>query len=190
MFNLSKLTKLFYTSRKISLVSNVLQPSHFGPMANLSLTDINKQYFAGRKKLKKDFSKKEVTKSLALSDEKSAKLSKAEEEADAKRKKLEAERAKQSKLRGEVSPLKSQKIDHDSYITSSKLKKLIEEAKRKRLGLTEEVEEEKPKKEKADKAPKEKKEKGDEPEPIITLNSAVKRDTPSLHKKVSKKLSR
>eukprot|EP01017_Pseudomicrothorax_dubius_P012287 TRINITY_DN1494_c0_g1_i5.p1 TRINITY_DN1494_c0_g1~~TRINITY_DN1494_c0_g1_i5.p1 ORF type:complete len:435 (+),score=120.40 TRINITY_DN1494_c0_g1_i5:1335-2639(+) len=48
--------------------------------------------------------KKEKTRSAALSDEKAAKLSKAEEDAEAKRKKIEQERIKQERLRRQKLP--------------------------------------------------------------------------------------
>ena len=106
MFNLSKTAKLFYTFRNVPLCANGLKSTSLGLSSHISLTDNNMMYFAGRPKEPKTGRTKEVVKSAALSDEKSTKLSKAEEEAEAKKKKMEAERARLQALKAPELPMK------------------------------------------------------------------------------------
>jgi len=191
MFNLGKLTKLSYTFRNIPQALNASK-GHILPSSScISLFDINKQFFAGRPKQHKDFSKKEVVKSLAMSDEKSAKLSKAEEEAEMKRKKLEAERAKRKAAEGPEAPIKDQLSNSEAKITKKKLEVMVERMKKERLGLPEDAElEPKPKtKFRGERKIREKKEKVEKEWPekeIMTLNTYKKRERPALRHKVRK----
>jgi len=189
MFNLGKLTKLFYTFRNIPQATNASKGHILPSTACVSLLDINKQFFAGRPKQHKDFSKKEVVKSLAMSDEKSAKLSKAEEEAEMKRKKMEAERAKRKAAEGPEAPVKEQLTNFEAKITKKKLEVLVERMKKERLGLPEDAELEPKAKTKfrSERVIKEKKEKVEKEWPekeVFTLNSYKKRERPSLRRKV------
>jgi len=191
MFNLGKLTKLFYTCRNIPVASNAGKGHILPATSCVSLFDMNKQFFAGRPKQHKDFSKKEVVKSLAMSDEKSGKISKVEEEAEMKRKKLEAERAKRKALEGPEAPIKDQLLNSEAKITKKTLEKLVEKMKKERLGLPEDAElEPKPKAkfrgEKIERVKKEKVVREFPEKEIMTLNTYKKRERPSLRRKVSK----
>lgn len=141
MFNLGKLTKLFYTFRNIPACSNALKPTFLAPMSHLSLLDVNKQYFGIKPKKTPPRKIKEKTKSAALTDEKAAKLSKAEEEAEAKRKRMEAEKAKFNKNKKPESHIKTQDSTLEQRITKKGLIILQERLRRQRLGLEDEEEE-------------------------------------------------
>lgn len=140
MFNLGKLTKVFYTFRNIPACSNALKPTFLAPMTHMSLLDINKQYFGIKPKKTPPRKIKEKTKSAALTDEKAAKLSKAEEEAEIKRKKMEAERAKLDRHKRPESPIKTQDDTLERKITNKGLLILQEKLRRQRLGLDDDEE--------------------------------------------------
>jgi len=140
MFNLGKLTKLFYTFRNIPACSNALKPTFLAPMSHMSLLDVNKQYFGIKPKKTPPRKIKEKTKSAALTDEKAAKMSKAEEEAEAKRKRMEAERAKLDKHKKPESHVRTQDYTLEQKITDKGLLILQEKLRRQRLGLDDDEE--------------------------------------------------
>eukprot|EP01016_Furgasonia_blochmanni_P016782 TRINITY_DN1979_c0_g1_i1.p2 TRINITY_DN1979_c0_g1~~TRINITY_DN1979_c0_g1_i1.p2 ORF type:complete len:523 (+),score=131.34 TRINITY_DN1979_c0_g1_i1:118-1686(+) len=102
---------------------------------NISMSDTHglvnlswvSQRFFGRPKQPKVFKEKERTKSLALSDEKSAKLSKAEEDAEAKKKKQEAEKAKLAKAKEKKIPIRTQLSYYEHRITHLEIMKMKNE---------------------------------------------------------------
>ena len=142
-------------------------------------------YFAGRPKQPKTGRTKEVVKSAALSDEKSAKLSKAEEEAEAKKKKMEAERARLQALKAPELPMKTHDITLESRIGKVQLKQMVEKIRRERLGIPEDVALELEKKPKKVQTTGEKVIKQEiVSQSQLTLNTIPKRERPSLRNKV------
>lgn len=184
MFNLGKLTKLFYTFRGIPLSNNGLKAPLFSLSENMSLYDINRQYFAGRPRQQKVNKDKEITKSLALSDEKSAKLSKAEEEAEQKKKKMEAEKARKEANKAPEQPIRTQDISLEQKISAKKLKILVERMQRERLGLDPDAVKTTSTKPRTPRVRKEKKPPVEKP--VVTLNTATRRQRPSLRNKVGR----
>ncbi len=135
MFNLSKLAKLFYPYR--SLPPNGLVSKHiFSPISNISLVNVQREYF-GRPKQAKGTAKKDETKARAMGDEKEARSSLEDEEALKIKKKVEVEKTRMQKERGEVPHIKSQLKIFEYKLTRKDLDEKLSDLRIERLSLLE-----------------------------------------------------
>lgn len=179
MLNISRLSKIFQKSGALlsngSLYNNPLS-GYTMPIFN-SLVHKNAEYF-GRAKIPKSEKKKEKTSAPAFSDDKAAKLSKAEEEAEAKKKKAEEEKAKAKKEKHTL-PIRSQLPVFEAKFDAKRLEEEADRIKKKGLFL---IEEEDLNYKFTEPALKEWPQQEIVPR---TINDVVRKETPSLKRKVS-----
>ena len=182
MFNLGKLSKMvsrnlpaFNYERIANNMPMIQQLASFSELVHQPKAYIARTPQAKNKKVK------EKTSAPAFSDEKSAKLSKAEEEAETKRKKMEARGRAQAK--GPIIPPRNQTANFETKFDDKRFEEEAEKIKKRGLFMLDE--ERAPSKEAKPKEPV----KWIEPvKATKTLNDIVRKETPSLKRKVGIKM--
>lgn len=180
MLNINKFRSLITKSANVSLLNEYLTGRVFnfnGAYVN-SLVYTNFQPF-GRAKIPNKQKNKERVSAPAFSDEKVGKISKAEDEAESKKKKQEDHKAKVEKATRKIVPPRTQSSVFEAKAEQAWIDKEIEKAKKKGYNLIDEERPAKPADPKVKTWPAVQ-------EIVKTLNDVTRKETPSLRRKVGK----